>query len=95
MKKAQRAAAILLILETAVDSQQRQYVRDLPIFSNAAQFTHWVTTAVSANACGWTRRLTGRRLNRRFSVHGDGRGGPDGTYRYGEGSGPVFFIGLI
>jgi hypothetical protein len=95
MREYQGGAIRYFTLETAVDSQQRRYVRDLPGFSNAAQFTHWVTTAVSANACGWTRRLTGRRLNRRFSGDGDGRGGPDGTYRYGEGSGPVFFIGLI
>ena len=39
-------------LRTAVDSQRCRQVRDTSEFSTAAQFTHWVTTAIAANTCG-------------------------------------------
>jgi hypothetical protein len=41
-----------MILKTAVDSQLCRQVAGLYRFSTAAQFTQWVTTAISANTCG-------------------------------------------
>jgi hypothetical protein len=45
-------ALVAINLKTAVDRRRCRQVRDLYGFPTAAQFTRWVTTAVSASTWG-------------------------------------------